>query len=408
MPYTEIIDEARRAMEICNACRYCEGYCAVFPAMEQRRVFSANDLGYLANLCHNCRGCYYSCQYAPPHEFGINLPKTFSELRQETYEEHAWPRPLARLFHRNGLVVSLVTVLSLALVMILSMLLLDDAVLFGRHTAEGAFYDVIPHGVMVTLGGLSFGYALLALGIGFVRFWKASGGSAAELTRLPALRKAMADVATLRNLGGGVEEEGCNYPDAAFSNARRRLHHFMFYGFLLAFAATAVGTIYDYVFGWVAPYGYTSLPVILGTLGGIGLLIGPGGLLWLKMIADPAPGVRRLLGMDVAFLVLLFMTSLTGLVLMVARETPAMGLLLAIHLGFVLGLFLVLPYSKFVHGIYRSAALLRAALDQQAGKVPVTAKAAAGGPGTMIPIRPLGDPRLKTQPTGERRAGIDA
>ena len=41
-------------MEICNACRYCEGFCPVFPAMEQRRAFSDGDLGYLANLCHNC------------------------------------------------------------------------------------------------------------------------------------------------------------------------------------------------------------------------------------------------------------------------------------------------------------------------------------------------------------------
>ena len=27
-------------MTICNACRYCEGYCAVFPAMEKRLTFS--------------------------------------------------------------------------------------------------------------------------------------------------------------------------------------------------------------------------------------------------------------------------------------------------------------------------------------------------------------------------------
>jgi MinD superfamily P-loop ATPase len=46
-------------MEICNACRYCEGFCAVFPAVELRREFSAGDLSYLANLCHGCRGCYF-------------------------------------------------------------------------------------------------------------------------------------------------------------------------------------------------------------------------------------------------------------------------------------------------------------------------------------------------------------
>ena len=117
MPSTETLAEARRTMEICNACRYCEGYCAVFPAMELRRVFTDGDLGYLANLCHGCKGCYYACQYAPPHAFGLNVPKIFAELRTETYEDHAWPRPLARLFQRNGLVTVLITALALAAAM---------------------------------------------------------------------------------------------------------------------------------------------------------------------------------------------------------------------------------------------------------------------------------------------------
>ena len=74
------------------------------------------DLGYLANLCHGCRGCFYACQYAPPHEFGINLPKVFAEIRQESYVEYSWPRPLGRLFERNGTVVSVAAALITALV----------------------------------------------------------------------------------------------------------------------------------------------------------------------------------------------------------------------------------------------------------------------------------------------------
>ena len=75
-------------MMVCNACRYCEAYCPVFRAMENRRSFSKGDLTYLANLCHNCGECLYACQYAPPHEFGINVPKTMSELRVAAYEEY--------------------------------------------------------------------------------------------------------------------------------------------------------------------------------------------------------------------------------------------------------------------------------------------------------------------------------
>ena len=43
-----------------------------------------------------------------------------------------------------------------------------------------------------------------------------------------------------------------------------------------------------------------------------------------------------------------------------------MGLLLVIHLGFVLALFIALPYSKFVHGAYRLAALARFAAERRA------------------------------------------
>ena len=50
----ELVEEAQRVLSICNACRYCEGYCAVFPALERRLEFSADDVHYLANLCHNC------------------------------------------------------------------------------------------------------------------------------------------------------------------------------------------------------------------------------------------------------------------------------------------------------------------------------------------------------------------
>ena len=145
---------------------------------------------------------------------------------------------------------------------------------------------------------------------------------------------------------------------------RRYLHHAMFYGFLLCFAATTTGFIYHSFLGWPAPYPFISAPVLLGTVGGILMVIGTIGLLAMKFVDDPIPNVRRLLGGDVALLMLLAMIAITGLVLLAARATGAMGLAMAIHLGFILAFFLVLPYSKMVHGVYRSAALLRRAIER--------------------------------------------
>jgi citrate/tricarballylate utilization protein len=62
--------------------------------------------------------------------------------------------------------------------------------------------------------------------------------------------------------------------------------------------------------------------------------------------------------------VMLFLTSFTGLALLVLRETAAMGVLLALHLGVVFGFFITMPYGKFMHGIYRFAALVRYAKER--------------------------------------------
>jgi citrate/tricarballylate utilization protein len=360
MRETDAIAEARRNLEVCNACRYCEGYCAVFPAMELRREFPATDLGYLANLCHGCRGCFYACQYAPPHEFGINLPKVFAEIRQESYVQYAWPQPMAKLFERNGTVVSVAAALITALVMIGTALFQSPDRLFGTHRGEGAFYAVIPHNVMVLLAGSTFIFALVAIAISIVRFWREAGGGAGPVGK--PLMQAVRDALTLKNLGGGGH--GCNDTDGSFATSRRNLHHALFYGFLLCFASTNVATYYHYGLGLQAPYGYFSLPVILGTVGGIGMTVGASGLIWLKIVGDPEPVSRRLLGADYAMLVLLWMVAVTGLVLLAFRETAAMGTLLAIHLGFVLALFVALPYSRMVHGAYRFAALVRAARER--------------------------------------------
>jgi citrate/tricarballylate utilization protein len=359
-----VMVEARRAMEVCNACRYCEGYCAVFPAMELRRDFSSGDLTYLANLCHGCHGCYYACQYAPPHPFGINVPRVFAELRDESYAKYAWPAPLARLYERNGTVMAVAMASGVVLILALAALLQPAAVLFGVQPVRPGqgFYVVIPYGVMTAVALATFLFSLLAMAVGFTRFWTDAGGRLAELKQARPLRQALRDAATLKYLGGGGH--GCNDTDGRFSTGRRHWHHLMAYGFLACFASTSVATVYHHLFGWYAPYGFVSAPVLLGTLGGIGLTAGSAGLLWLKLAGDREPRSAKLLGAETGLLVLLMMAGLSGLLLLAVRATGAMGVMLAIHLGFILALFLTMPYSKFVHGLYRFGALIRHAIER--------------------------------------------
>ena len=364
MHETPILEEADRLMTVCNSCRYCEGLCAVFPAMEMRRSFSDGDLNYLANLCHACGACYTDCQFAPPHEFNVNVPQTLAIARTDSWRAYAWPTALSGLFARNGVAISIIAALSVAAFIFGFAAVTDRQVLFGVHTGPGAFYALMPHNAIAALFGVAFLYAILALVMSVAAFWRDIGEPVGMRSDFASLWQAIKDACSLRYLdGGGV---GCFNEDDQPTDRRRLFHHFTFYGFLLCFAATSVATLYHYLLSREAPYAWWDLPVVLGTLGGIGLLVGPLGLLAAKSQRDPVLVDTASSGMDTAFILMLFLTSLTGLALLLLRETAAMGPLLALHLGIVFALFITLPYGKFVHGLYRFVALVRYAMERRA------------------------------------------
>ncbi|HEU5434546.1 MAG TPA: tricarballylate utilization 4Fe-4S protein TcuB, partial [Thermomicrobiales bacterium] len=321
------------------------------------------DLLYLANLCFDCRDCYYACQFAPPHEFAVNVPQIFAEIRADSYRAYSWPAAARGLFRENARAVAWITAVSAFLILALVLLFRGPATLFGVHVGPNAFYRVIPYAALVIVPSV---IALSALGVfcrGARRFWRDTQSVPAGALALGALAQTAGDIVRLRYLNGG-EAGGCNYPDAAFSQSRRWFHHLTFYGFLLDFASTTTAAFYSHFLDWPAPYPLLSWPVVLGTVGGVLLVIGTGGLLYLKWRSDPDPAALRTHGMDVAFLALLFLASLTGLALLAWRETPAMGTLLVVHLGFVAGIFITAPYGKFAHALYRSLAVARNALEQ--------------------------------------------
>jgi citrate/tricarballylate utilization protein len=369
--------EVSRQLQICNACRYCESYCAVFPAMTRRLDFTKDDIHYLANLCHNCGACLHACQYAPPHEFAVNIPQSMAVVRGQTYVDYAWPAALGGLYQRNGLTVSLALAGGLALFLLLAVL--SKGSLWHAPLA-GNFYAIFPHNLLVALFGSVFGFSLLALGMGIAKFWRKQKPSLDLLPNKPVgqLNKAQAasklvasarleathDALSLKYLGGG-HGQGCNNADDAWTLWRKRFHHCTLVGFALCFASTSVATLYHYFLGLKAPYALTSLPVLLGIVGGIGLLVGPAGLFWLKTQRHPQHGDAAQKPMDYGFIALLFFTSLTGLALMGWRDTGAMALLLAVHLGVVMALFLTMPYGKMAHGFYRCAALLKFAIEKR-------------------------------------------
>lgn len=354
----KLLEESKHSIGICNSCRYCEGFCAVFPAMEKRLDFTTVDMHYLANLCHNCSECYYACQFAPPHEFQVNIPQQFAQLRLSTYTEYAWPKGIAKLFAKNGLIATLIFVFTLIT------LFFGANIFNSTDPVSGDFYSIFPHNFLVIVFGTAFVWMLVAILMGFKNYLKDIEPNPTSLFTSANIKQALSDALSMKYLHGNIKT-GCTYPDDNISPWRRYFHHFTFYGFMLCFAATVSGTFMHYVLGMAAPYPFFSVPKILGTIGGISLTIGTAGLFILKTKADENIKDIRQMGMDYAFIALLFLIAISGLALMIWRETYAMPSLLVIHLSLILALFVTMPFGKFVHAFYRFGALLKYAKESK-------------------------------------------
>jgi citrate/tricarballylate utilization protein len=369
--------EAVRQLRICDACRYCEGYCAVFPALERRSPEIEGSVDYLANLCHDCRACYYACMYAPPHEFAVNIPRILQDARLAGYDEFVsrraphrpllrgrWVVPAAAL----GLISLLVATVSAASVGLGA---------FWRHGHGAASpYQSLPYPALLVLAGIPTLWGVAILARANVRYWRATGGLRGASVRPAALYRALRDAAVLANLRGGGGE--CFYPDERPSPLRRRLHAAVAYGFVLCFASTVSAAVEQDLLGVQPPYGLSSVPVLLGLVGGVALVVGCAGLIWLKLRSDPAPESVAMAVRDYGLLFWLGLLSASGLAVLGLRWSTVAGAAFLVHLAVVLTAFVLAPYTKFAHVGYRVLALVQDAAER-AGRRSAPAPAPGGG-----------------------------
>jgi citrate/tricarballylate utilization protein len=292
--------------------------------------------------------------FSPPHEFALNIPQILSEARIESYKQWSWPHVFARSFKEPRVALLIAVVVGLLTVVLA--LLRGPSRLFIRRMGPGAFYQIVPYLAIVIPA-----VALFSNGIGIwlrgaIRSWSESGASRQPVSR-HSLLDAIGAALGLRHLQGGGP--GCSYPEARPSSARRVFHSFVFWGVLSAFVSTSLAFVYQDFFHLLPPYAVASAPVIFGSIGGVLLVIGTIGLIYFKLRSERAPASERAYSLDYAFLVLLGLTALTGMLTLIFRSTTALGTLLILHLATVSALFITAPYGKFVHALYRTLALAR-------------------------------------------------
>lgn len=325
---------------------------------------------YLANLCHDCRECVFACPFTTPHEFGVNPPKVFAELRQESYKKYAIASPLGKLNFWAT------TVIAIAVFFIIALALNGSTNVFSQHLETGGFYKVLSEGLLTILFSIFGLWMLFAWVFGAVRFWRDLKSEQTQPVAGRDVVKAIKDSFTLRYLGKET-------PDSEVPMQRRVLHHFVFYGFLLDLASTTLGAFYSHVLHIQAPYPVMSPIVILGILGGIGILIGTSGFIFVKTKDDRSATDEGAVKSGRAFSTSLLLVAATGFLLLALRDTPAMGTILVIHLSTVTSLFLTAPYTKFTHFIYRFMALVRYAQEERVNGAPATPTSAAYSAGNF-------------------------
>jgi citrate/tricarballylate utilization protein len=359
-PLDGLFAEASRQLVICNACRYCEGYCAVFPALERLSQVTEGDITHLADLCHDCRDCYTACMYAPPHEFAVNVPAALSAVRRHTQDEY-----LPRLPWAAGPVSRRAAILAAGLVAVAILALLG--VLAGgsragtAEPAAGSPNRVIAYPALLVAVGLPALWSVLVMAGSAVRYWRATDGRG--LASPGALLSALRQAASLRNLRGGGAD--CSYPGDEPSAVRRRLHGLVAWGLLACAGSTVAAAISQDIAKNPPPYPVASAPVLLGIIGGAGMVLGCGGLLLLRRAtakaaaSGPPREDAALARRGYALLTGLLLLAVTGLLTLVLRDTAAFGPVLAIHLAAVVACFAIAPYTKFMHVVYRFLALVR-------------------------------------------------
>ena len=359
---TELIAEAQRVLAICNACRYCEGYCAVFPALERRLAFTEHDVHYLANLCHNCGACLYACQYAPPHEFQLNFPRVLAQVRTQTYRQYAWPAvPRRARSSATDVVVSLAADARLA-------------VLFAVHARGIAmparFFAAWTRCAGIVLRGVA------SRGDGGGRSAPYSPSRSLALRgELRALLAGHGRVAWASSSIPVVRPQRPGTRRAALPRRRRRRLHLPRRAPVVRAAQFPPPHVLRLPAVLRRHQRRDDLPLRVRMEGAVSALQPAGdarhagrrraarGAGRVAVAQGAArPGARRP-GADRAWTWASSCCSSRrasrGLrCSSFARRAP-WACILALHLGAVLALFLTMPYGKFVHGLYRFAALVR-------------------------------------------------
>ena len=375
----EVIAAGGGDLKKCYQCATCSVVCGLsngpspFPRKEmiwaqwglKDRLVSDPDIW----LCHQCNDCSLRCPR------GARPGDVLAAVRQKAIEHYAFPSAMGRLV--NSVRAIPIMLLLIPALLIAGALLVRGPieaafpVLVGEHAHE--FYGYFfPHWLLIafytSLTLLTFGGLIVAL----FSFWDGMKANDAALGRgtsvmgfIPSLIKALVTLFTHDRFGSCTDQ------------APRKLSHLMaFYGFLALFIVTSWAVLDLYLMPLLGidsryPFGLMHPMKMLANVGGILLIVGAGRA-FLARRSAPKDGNHQSTTFDWSFIWLLLLVGISGFIVETFRfvaegsagaeayasafALPAYSIYF-VHLVFVFGLLVYLPYSKFAHMWYRLAAM---------------------------------------------------
>jgi quinone-modifying oxidoreductase subunit QmoC len=364
-------------MKKCYQCATCSVACKVSPDNEPfpRKEMIWAQWGLkdkLLNdpdvwLCHQCNDCSTMCPR------GANPGDTLKAIRKMTIEKHAWPSFMGPLAGNpsSGVLLLIVPVLVVLGLISLSGWRFPEGKLNYMTFVNIRYVQVVFSAALI--------FAVVSLVMSLRSYWTSlmqHSGAVGAKPFVPSLIEALKEILP-----------HTTFKECDANNSRYSSHLLAFWGMIGLFVTTAiVAGIVDgpELFGGhqgVPPSqgGPGTLPIkILGNASAIAFILGLG-LMCVRRLTEPEQAGNSSY-FDWLFLALLFGTGFTGLGAELVRfsgSIPGAYLFYAVHLMFVLSLFLYLPFSKFAHLGYRTVAITWAKAVGRNRSFPIEANAAA-------------------------------
>lgn len=357
------------ALNKCFQCGTCSATCALssdslpIPRKEmawatwgmKERLLNDPDLW----LCYQCNDCSTRCPR------GARPGDVLAVLRQEAIVHYAFPRFYGRWANQPHSIPLLLGIPAALLTLALFLRVpLENALGISRSLEPRISYsysNVLPHWLLNGLFLLIALLAVLSMIGGVLRLWRSMRNACGGDGHALRAKGFLASVgAALKSVLAHDRFSKCTQ-----SSSRYWSHLAVFFGFLALSLVTlwVITAPYNPLIqgDFIYPFGFWNPWKLLANLGGIALVGGCLWMIWDRLRDGGQAGVSTFF--DWALIVALLAAVLTGFmteILHFLRLEPHRHLAYFVHLVVVGALFLCLPYTKFAHIVYRTAALASA------------------------------------------------